>query len=73
MAKKQIPEYLKELLQGGVISKEQLLDAQKQAKQTGKTIAQTIVQLEYASDEDVMKALAKAPVSYTHLTLPTKA
>ena len=35
MAKKQIPEYLKELLQAGVISKEQLLDAQKQAKQTG--------------------------------------
>ena len=60
MAKKQIPEYLKELIQAGVISKDQLIDAQKQAKQTGKTIAQTIVQLEYASDEDVMKALAKA-------------
>ena len=60
MAKKKIPEYLKELLQAGVISKEQILDAQGKAKQTSKSIAQVIVQLGYAKDEEVMKALAKA-------------
>ena len=60
MAKKKIPEYLKELLQAGVISKEQILDAQAQAKQTGKSIAQLIVQLGYANDETVTKALAKS-------------
>ena len=60
MAKKKIPEYLKELLQAGVISKEQILDAQAKAKQASKSIAQVIVQLGYAKDEEVMKALAKA-------------
>ena len=69
MAKKKIPEYLKELLQAGVISKEQILDAQAKAKQTGKTIAQVIVQLGYAKDEEVMKALAKAHrMDYVDLT-----
>jgi len=66
---KQIPKFLKELLQAGVISKEQILDAQKNAKQTGKSIAVMLVQLEYAKDEDVMKALAKAHrLEYVDLT-----
>ena len=69
MAKKKIPEYLKQLLQAGVISKEQVLDAQAQAKKTGKSIAQLIVQLGYAKDEEVMKALAKAHrMDYVDLT-----
>ena len=69
MAKKKIPEYLKELHRAGVVSKEQLIDAKEQAKQTGKTIAHTIVQLDYATDEDVMKALAKAHrMDYVDLT-----
>ena len=51
MAKKKIPEYLKGLLQAGVISKEQIIDAQSKAKQSGKSIAQMIVQLDYATDE----------------------
>ena len=69
MAKKQIRGFLKELLLAGVISKEQVIDAQKQAKQTGKTIAQTIVQLEYATDKEVMKAQAKAHrMEYVDLT-----
>ena len=59
MAKKQVPGFLKELHKAGVISKEQILDAQAQAKQTGKTIAVTLVQLGYAKDTEVMKALAK--------------
>jgi len=69
MAKKQIRGFLKELLLAGVISKEQVIDAQKQAKQTGKTIAQTIIQLEYATDKEVMKAQAKAHrMEYVDLT-----
>ena len=69
MAKKKIPEYLKQLLQAGVISKEQVLDAQAQAKKTGKSIAQLIVKLGYAKDEEVMKALAKAHrMDYVDLT-----
>ena len=68
MAKK-IPGFLKELLQAGVISKEQILDAQTKAKQTGKSIAITLVQLDYAQDEEVMKALAKAHrLEYVDLT-----
>jgi len=51
MAKKKIPEYLKELLQAGVISKEQILDA------------------DYAKDEEVTRALAKAHrMDYVDLT-----
>ena len=69
MAKKKIPEYLKELLQAGVISKEQILDAQATAKQTGKSIAQVLVQLDYAKDEEVTRALAKAHrMDYVDLT-----
>ena len=59
MAKKQIPGYLKELFQAGVVGKEQIIHAQQQAKQTGKSTAVTLVQLGYAQDEEVMKALAK--------------
>lgn len=59
MAKK-IDGFLRELLQAGTISKEQLVDAQGQAKQTGKSVAQTITQLGYATEEEVMMALAKS-------------
>ena len=69
MAKKKIPEYLKGLLQAGVISKEQIIDAQSKAKQSGKSIAQMIVQLDYATDEEVVKAMAKANrMDYVDLT-----
>ena len=68
MAKK-IDGFLRELLQAGTISKEQVLDAQGQAKQTGKSVAQTIVQLGYATDEEVMMALAKSHrMEYVDLT-----
>lgn len=59
MAKK-IDGFLRELLQAGTISKDQLLDAQAQAKKTGKSVAQTITQLGYATEEEVMMALAKS-------------
>jgi type IV pilus assembly protein PilB len=59
MAKK-IDGFLRELLQAGTISKDQLIDAQAQAKKTGKSVAQTITQLGYATEEEVMMALAKS-------------
>ena len=58
MAKK-IDGFVKILLKNGVVSKDQVLDAQSNSSQTGKNIAQSLEQLGYASDTEVMKALAE--------------
>ncbi|MEL7497577.1 MAG: GspE/PulE family protein [Planctomycetota bacterium] len=58
MAKK-IDGFVKILLEGGVVSKDQVLDAQSQASQTGKPIAQALESLGYATDSEIMQALAQ--------------
>lgn len=58
MAKK-IDGFVKILLEAGVVSKDQVLDAQSQSSQTGKPIAQALEQLGYATDAEVMRALAQ--------------
>jgi type IV pilus assembly protein PilB len=50
--------FIKILLSGDVITKDQVIDAESLAKQTSKPIAQTLVQLGYATEEEVMRALA---------------
>ncbi len=57
MAKK-VEGFIKILLDSGVIKKDQVVDADSLAKQTGKPIAQALVQLGYATEEEVMRALA---------------
>ncbi len=46
------------MLDSGVITKDQVVDAENLAKQTGKPIAQALVQLGYATEEEVMRSLA---------------
>ena len=58
MAKK-IDGFVKILLDADVISKDQVLDAQSQSSQTGRPISQTLTQLGYATDAEVMQALAQ--------------
>jgi len=50
--------WVKLLIKQGVISKDQVIDAQNVAKQTGDSLAVTIVKLDYAADFDVMAAQA---------------
>ncbi|MEM9941306.1 MAG: ATPase, T2SS/T4P/T4SS family [Planctomycetota bacterium] len=51
--------FIKILLQSKTVTKEQVVDAQNLAKQTNKPIAQTLIQLGYATEEEVMKSLAE--------------
>lgn len=53
-----IEGFIKILLKSGVITTEQVADAESLAKQTSKPIAHAIVQQGYASEEEVMQALA---------------
>jgi type IV pilus assembly protein PilB len=46
------------LIRQGIISAEQFAEAQKLAKQTGKKVAETLVQLGYATREEVTRAQA---------------
>ena len=50
--------WVKLLIKQGVISKDQVIDAQNVAKQTGDSLAVTIVKLDYAAESDVMIAQA---------------
>jgi len=47
------------MLRNGVISPEQLTEAQQLATETKKTVADCLVHLEYATGEDVMRAMAE--------------
>lgn len=58
MATKKIQGFIKILLDSGVITDEQVVDADSLAKQTGKPVAHALVQLGYADEEEVMRALA---------------
>lgn len=59
MAKSTIEGFVKILLDSGVITKDQIVDADSTAKQTNRPIAQSLVQLGYATEEEVMRAMAK--------------
>ena len=50
--------FIKILLDEGVVTQDQVIDAESLAKQTSKSISQTLVQLGYATEEEVMRALA---------------
>ena len=58
MAKK-YKGFIKILVESGVITDAQIEDAQSLAKQSNKEIAVTLVQLDYATEEEVMRARAK--------------
>ena len=58
MTTKKIQGFIKILLDSGVITDDQVVDADSLAKQTGKPVSITLVQLGYASEEEVMRALA---------------
>jgi len=51
--------FIKLLLDAGVIGQEQINDAESLSRQTGKTIAVTLIELGYATDVEVTKAQAK--------------
>ena len=62
------------MLLHGVISPEQLAEAQQLASETGKTVADALVHLEYATSEDVVRAMAEHQgmrfVDLSSLTIP---
>ncbi|MEN6558083.1 MAG: ATPase, T2SS/T4P/T4SS family [Thermoguttaceae bacterium] len=58
MAKRKI-DFTEILVRHGTISPEQLAEAQQMSKDTGIKVADALVKLEYATGEDVMRALAE--------------
>jgi hypothetical protein len=52
-------DFTKILLKLQKISPEQLQEAEKLAKRTGQSVSDTLVKLEYATSEDISKAMAK--------------
>ena len=59
MATNKIQGFVKLLLDSGSITQDQVVDAENLAKQTDRAIAQTLVQLGYSTEEEVMRALAE--------------
>ncbi len=47
------------LIKSGVLSKDQVLDAENLARQQNTTLASSLIKLGYATEEEVMRALAK--------------
>ena len=65
----QMGDYTELLLRRGVISLDQLSEAEKMARDTGKKVAECLVQLAYASGEEVMQAMAEHhKLDYVDLT-----
>ena len=58
MAKK-YKGFIKILVENGIITDAQIADAESLAKKTKSDIATTLVQQEYATEEEVMRARAK--------------
>ena len=58
-ASPQIEGFVKALVKSGVITKEQALDAHKVARQSGKSTSQALVQLGYATEVEIIEAMAK--------------
>ena len=50
--------FVKKLIDAGTVTKDQVIDAESTSKQTGKPLAVCLVQVGYATEEEVMKALA---------------
>lgn len=59
MAKAKGVDFTEVLLRKGVISPEQLAEAQQLASEQDKTVAECLVHLDYASSDDVVRALAE--------------
>ncbi len=55
---KLVDGFIKILLKSGAVTKEQVADAESLAKQKGKTVGETLHSLGYATEEEVMRALA---------------
>ena len=61
-------DYTDRLIRDGAISAEQLTDAQAVAQREGETLVETLIQLGYASGDDVMRAMAEQhDLEYIHL------
>ena len=58
-ASPQIEGFVKALIKSGVITKEQAIDAFKVSRQSDKSMAQSLVQLGYATEVEVIEAMAK--------------
>jgi len=58
-ASPQIEGFVKALIKSGVITKEQAIDAFKVARQSDKSTSQSLVQLGYATEVEVIEAMAK--------------
>ena len=73
MAKKK--NYIDILLEQGVISPDQIREAENMAKQSGENVPDCIVRLGYASGEQVMKAVAQEHghqyIELAEVTIPT--
>jgi len=59
MAKKKKADYTEVLIRRGVISPEQLAEAQDMAEQSGVKVPEALTRLGYATGEDVMRAMAE--------------
>ena len=55
---KLVDGFIKILLKSGAVTQEQVADAESLAKQKGKTVGETLHSLGYATEEEVMRALA---------------
>jgi len=67
-------DFTEVLLRRGVISPEQLAEAQQMATEHGKDVGQCLINLEYATGEDVVRALAEFHgmkyIDLTGITIP---
>ena len=72
-----VETFVKILVKHNIITKEQFVDADQLSKKNNIPIAQAIVDLNYASEEDVMKAIASANgmeyVNLKKVEIPTSA
>ena len=55
----QMGDYTELLLRRGVVSLDQLSEAEQMARESNKKVADCLVQLQYASGEEVMRAMAE--------------
>ena len=70
----QMSDFTEILLRRGVVSLDQLSEAERVARDSNKKVADCLVQLEYASAEEVMRAIAEHHklkyVNLTEITIP---
>ena len=61
-----VDRFVKILVKHKIVTKEQVLDADKLAKKKNVKLAEALVELEYATEEQVMK------LSLIHISEPTR-